>query len=159
MHDFAYKTFSPKKFLPIDVAVLNLIHDLYFQTDIPLGLSFHIIFCGSLEKVSAIIFSNESLIASTTVPNDTKITPSSPAFWKNWSISLGRDLAGLARNGPTTRVSRMKWRSHDIHYGRWSAINLVSLFEGQNLILSAGLLSSVSSRYMTLENLELFTLF
>ena len=78
MHDFAYKTFSPKKFLPIDVAVLNLIHDLYFQTDIPLGLSFHIIFCGSLEKVSAIIFSDESLSAPTTVPNDTKITPSSP---------------------------------------------------------------------------------
>ena len=129
MHDFAYKTFSPKKFLPIDVAVLNLIHDLYFQTDIPLGLSFHIIFCGSLEKVSAIIFSDESLSAPTTVPNDTKITPSSPAFWKNWSISSGRDLAGLARNGPTTRVSRMKWRSHDIHYGRWSAINLVSRSE------------------------------
>ena len=53
-------------------------HD--FQTDIPLGLSFHIIFCGSLEKVSAIIFSDESLSAPTTVPNDTKITPSSPAF-------------------------------------------------------------------------------
>ena len=78
MHDFAHKKFSPKKFLPIDIALLNLTHDLFFQTDIPLGLSFHIIFCGSLEKVSAIIFSDESLSAPTTVPNDTKITPSSP---------------------------------------------------------------------------------
>ena len=79
--------------------------------NIPSNFIFQITFCGSLEKASAILCKSgsfNSAISPKMLPNETKITSWSPSFPMNSSSSFGRGLAGLGRNGPTTRVSIMK---------------------------------------------------
>ena len=87
--------------------------------DLPPDFSFQITFCGTLENASAIICSNASsspVISSSKDPNDTKITPSSPAFCMNCSNSSGSGLAGLGRNGPTIRVSFKQKKDYEDNY-------------------------------------------
>ena len=79
--------------------------------NIPSKFIFQITFCGSLEKASAILCKSDSFnpaMSPKMLPNETKITSWSPSFPMNSSSSFGRGLAGLGRNGPTTRVSIMK---------------------------------------------------